>query len=189
MSASELNGPIAQFQATVFEKEDIRRLVKTINQTLGPEKARQPEKLDRAFEAAWPGLLDRVKNLTTPDSRNLSGDKPSVTIKEQEIIDPNALKGISIGIIYSDQHAEEAIHAKKKLEKAKGSIAISRWEPGADPDVDVGIVSYRNTVLYAHSSDLEAATMVKNILNDYGFTGVKFINATQPPNNLLVVLL
>lgn len=52
---SEINGPILQFQSTVFEREDIRKLVKTINKACGEEQLKE-ERLDKAFEVWYTNL-------------------------------------------------------------------------------------------------------------------------------------
>lgn len=55
---SEITGPLAQFQLTVFEKEDLRRLIQTIN-----KKAASPlpsDHLNRTFDLCWPGLDAKI---------------------------------------------------------------------------------------------------------------------------------
>lgn len=44
----EVSGPILQFQSTVFEKDDLRKLVGTLNKACNSE-ALSEERLDRAF--------------------------------------------------------------------------------------------------------------------------------------------
>jgi hypothetical protein len=53
--------PLAQFQCTVFEKGDMRRLVRSINRVMGEPVERQP--LDEAFEQRWPDLEGRVQGI------------------------------------------------------------------------------------------------------------------------------
>jgi len=56
MSPAELEGPLVQYQATVANKEDTRKLVHDLNKAL-PEKERRPsEQTDRVFEKWWPDL-------------------------------------------------------------------------------------------------------------------------------------
>ncbi len=52
LSPSDLKGPLAQFQATMPEKEDMRKLVKSINTALS-DKALPENKLDKAFDQWW----------------------------------------------------------------------------------------------------------------------------------------
>jgi hypothetical protein len=55
LGVSELAGPLAAFQATVLEREDVLRLVRSINAACGPT-ALPAHRLERAFDARWPGL-------------------------------------------------------------------------------------------------------------------------------------
>lgn len=59
---SEINGPILQFQSTIFEKEDIRKLIKTINNACGEEQLKE-ERLDKAFEVWFPNLEDELSKI------------------------------------------------------------------------------------------------------------------------------
>lgn len=52
---AEVNGPILQFQSTIFEKDDIKKLVQTLNKACG-ENGISESMLDRAFEVWYPTL-------------------------------------------------------------------------------------------------------------------------------------
>ncbi len=61
---SEVNGPILQFQSTIFDKEDIKRMVKTLNKASG-EGSISETRLEKAFEVWYPNLessLNELKN-------------------------------------------------------------------------------------------------------------------------------
>ena len=60
---SEVNGPILQFQSTVFEREDIKKLVCTLNKAC--EDNGIPEsRLDSAFEVWYPRLEEELKKIS-----------------------------------------------------------------------------------------------------------------------------
>ncbi len=59
---SEVNGPILQFQSTIFEKEDIRRMVKTLNKACG-EASISEARLDKAFDVWYPTLESLLTEL------------------------------------------------------------------------------------------------------------------------------
>lgn len=59
---SELHGPLAQFNATSNEKEDFRRLLKSINTASGPTALKE-ETLNRAFDGVWPSLQDALSKI------------------------------------------------------------------------------------------------------------------------------
>jgi hypothetical protein len=66
---SEVNGPILQFQSTIFEKEDIKKLLKTLNRACGDEKLAD-ERLDKAFEVWYPTLEEELNKISPPAEIN-----------------------------------------------------------------------------------------------------------------------
>ena len=52
---SEVNGPILQFQSTIFQKEDLKKLVSTLNKACG-ENCIPESRLEKAFEVWFPTL-------------------------------------------------------------------------------------------------------------------------------------
>ena len=71
---SEVNGPILQFQSTIFEKEDIRKLMLSLNKVCG-DRGLPQERLENAFNVWYPtleGKLNSIKEyeeeiIKTPD--------------------------------------------------------------------------------------------------------------------------
>jgi len=59
---SEVNGPMLQFQSTIFEKEDIRKMVKSLNKASG-EHAIPENRLEKTFEVWYPRLENDLKTL------------------------------------------------------------------------------------------------------------------------------
>lgn len=59
---SEVNGPILQFQSTVFEKDDIKKLIHTLNKACG-ENGIAEAMLDKEFEVWYPTLEAELNNL------------------------------------------------------------------------------------------------------------------------------
>ena len=55
LKTSDIVGPLSQFQATVCERDDVKRLVNSINKTLG-DKAIRDDTIKRSFEKFWPEL-------------------------------------------------------------------------------------------------------------------------------------
>ncbi len=62
LEPSDVGGPLAQFQATRATKDEIRKLVRTINSALGTN-ARPDHELDEAFEVWWPKLEGQLMQL------------------------------------------------------------------------------------------------------------------------------
>jgi hypothetical protein len=59
---AEIDGPILQFQSTIFEKEDIKKLLKTINKACGTEKLTD-ERFEKAFSVWYPNLEKELTEL------------------------------------------------------------------------------------------------------------------------------
>lgn len=57
---TDLKPPLSLLNATIFEKEDVKRLITNINDELG-EKRVPADALDRVFEKLWPDLLSMVE--------------------------------------------------------------------------------------------------------------------------------
>lgn len=73
---AEVNGPILQFQSTIFEKEDIKKLLSTINKACGEEGISE-SMLDKAFEVWYPTLekvLNELHDLTDEDVEDSGTD-------------------------------------------------------------------------------------------------------------------
>lgn len=73
---TEINGPILQFQSTIFESEDILKLIKAINLACGAQRIDET-KLEKAFEVWWPLL-----------QKELDGLQKSTAKIEHEILPP-----------------------------------------------------------------------------------------------------
>jgi hypothetical protein len=58
---TDLQGPLASFQWTKYLKEDIHKLVQTVNSSL--EKPIQQTALDKTFEKMWPDLKENVDKI------------------------------------------------------------------------------------------------------------------------------
>ncbi len=57
----DVPGPLGQFQCTVFEREDVRKLVHSINRGLDEPVERR--RLDETFDRLWPDLESRVQRI------------------------------------------------------------------------------------------------------------------------------
>jgi hypothetical protein len=77
---SEVDGPILQFQSTIFDREDIKKLVHSLNKAYKENKLAD-EKLERAFNVWYPSLeeeLDKIKDV--------KNEQPSV---EEKLLSEN----------------------------------------------------------------------------------------------------
>jgi hypothetical protein len=63
MTATEVDGPLSQFQSTVFSKEDVWALISSLNRELKVDRD-DDETLKRKFEKFWPDLEEKVIRLS-----------------------------------------------------------------------------------------------------------------------------
>lgn len=85
---SELKGsPISQFQATSFSKEDMKRLIETLNNATG--SSLNPTRLDKAFELCYPDLEKSIKELQKTSTEEELDDDGAGTNAH---FDPNILE-------------------------------------------------------------------------------------------------
>lgn len=59
---SEIKGPVLQFQSTIFEKGDVKKLLAGLNEAEG-ENCLDEARLDQIFEVWWPQLEDSLKKI------------------------------------------------------------------------------------------------------------------------------
>jgi TIR domain len=59
----DVEGPLQRFQATEFSKDDIRRLLETINLNADDDRKLTQDLLDDAFKTRWPELEDAVTKI------------------------------------------------------------------------------------------------------------------------------
>lgn len=62
LETSELPGPLSQFQATPFERDEIYKLIQTINAALGDAHLDE-RTLDSVFDMWWPKLESQVQEI------------------------------------------------------------------------------------------------------------------------------
>jgi hypothetical protein len=84
---SEVNGPILQFQSTIFHKDDIKKLVNTLNKACG-ETSITDARLEKAFEVWYPTLeteLNKLKGVV--DETDEKKEKEEIASMSSEILE------------------------------------------------------------------------------------------------------
>lgn len=84
---SEVKGPILQFQSTIFQKDDIKKLLHTLNKACG-EASITDARLDKAFEVWYPTLeveLNKIKGVV--DEPDEESKKEGVQSHTSEILE------------------------------------------------------------------------------------------------------
>lgn len=81
---ADIKGPLKAFQATKFEKNDIFKLLKTINGL--QEKPLSEEKLKNSFEAFWPQFQTKIEKIKKETVSELE-DKKSAKVNVSGMVD------------------------------------------------------------------------------------------------------
>lgn len=61
---AEVQGPLLQFQSTVYEKEDVSKLITSINSRLSDSDRLTQSQLAKTFDVWWPELQSQLDGLT-----------------------------------------------------------------------------------------------------------------------------
>ena len=85
---SEVDGPILQFQSTVFEREDLRKLVTTLNKACDNDGL-SADRLNKAFEVWYPTLEEELARFRDSDSKEQEADSTAElqVFRTQEILE------------------------------------------------------------------------------------------------------
>lgn len=84
---SEIDGPVLQFQSTIFEKDDLQKLVNTLNKACKNEPLTQ-NRLDRAFSVWYPTLETELNALRKqPEAKNDKSERALKDALSQEILE------------------------------------------------------------------------------------------------------
>jgi hypothetical protein len=125
LKRSDVHGPILQFQSTVFEKEDFRKLVAGIK-SADPECKIDDIRLNSIFDVWWPKLEESINELLkTPNSRQTKGN--IATSPKEEILEQ---------ILELTRQNTRALAQQEKLFNHALNVSIdsSRRLPGIEPD-------------------------------------------------------
>lgn len=82
---SEVNGPILQFQSTIFEKDDIEKLVKTLNKAC-IESVLSDERIQKTFNVWYPTLEENLKQIDIPKKAEEEEKKKTLSKDNNEAI-------------------------------------------------------------------------------------------------------
>lgn len=94
MEKTDLVGPLVQFQATSFNKEDMKKLVKTINNECGDNKLRD-RVLETVFEMWWPKLEEQINSVMEKERDEGSKELRSERALIEEILSLTRMSMVS----------------------------------------------------------------------------------------------
>ena len=83
---SEVQGPILQFQSTIFHKDDIKKMVQTLNKACG-DAGISEQRLDKSFEVWYPTLEKELTELRNESSNTDEEVTPDDASHSSEILE------------------------------------------------------------------------------------------------------
>lgn len=84
LNRTELQGPLLQFQSTIFDKDDIKKMISTINRAC-ETTCLEEHRLDKIFEVWWPELDNKLRRLEAEATSAGSEHKDKKVSKENII--------------------------------------------------------------------------------------------------------
>jgi len=100
VGAEELKPPLSFFQNTQFTREEIRRLISTINGSVPEAQRREEAHLDTLFEMLWPRLEEPVRLILESASKERPAPGPDLTAMVIELL---ALARSNAGLLSSPE--------------------------------------------------------------------------------------
>ena len=83
---AEVQGPLLQFQSTIYETRDIRKLVHTLNNAPGGQRI-DNSRLDTTFDSFWPRLRDVLESLQQQTNKHSDHEPQTASITSSEILE------------------------------------------------------------------------------------------------------
>jgi hypothetical protein len=147
MKPSELTGPLGQFQATVFEKDDVLKMVRALNRETA-QAAIPVDRVNRAFETCWRDIEEKVSGVLEATSVPPSTSSPvpslndEVTQEELEImkfisdsnesVHPEELASVTGKHVQRMTFLLEGLEEKGLLERARNYLSGPSWYLGKE---------------------------------------------------------
>lgn len=130
LKTSDIKGPLAGFQATLFEKDDVRKLVKSLNASTAPKNLPEPT-LEKIFEKWWPDLEANVALLlkqSTPSAAQEERTEQDILL---ELLDLTRFVARNF-----DRFAQDApTDVSKEVEKLRKLLAFDLKEIELTPAI------------------------------------------------------
>lgn len=116
LEPNDVAGPLAQFQAIRANKEETRKLMQSINQTLGKDSLFD-ERLNRVFETFWPRLEKDLKKISEIDSSRKQTKRSANDMLEEILkIIRDQSRIASFGVQLTESNASKIPKRRDKLE-------------------------------------------------------------------------
>jgi hypothetical protein len=141
MEPADVKGPLAQFQATRATRDDVHKLLKTLNAGLEDATRRSDAQIDESFEVWWPKLEASLKALPPDDVTA----RPTRTEREllEEILDyVRNQNRVSVQALSEDDRAQiisgRVWNALRETRILVRSTSITKKSPEVEISVEHG---------------------------------------------------
>jgi hypothetical protein len=154
LAPADLRPPLAQFNATTPTKDDMFRLVVTINNSLEPKQQLSDDVLRMTFDQFWGNISEKLKAVIK------SHVPPKHPRRSQE------------------EMTEEILEVSRSIQRTlqeKSSLTTSSWSPPADPLLTNAIRNYLTHAWVAEKST--GADLYRALLE--GFSEIKRTKADE----------
>ncbi|MEM1012206.1 MAG: TIR domain-containing protein [Planctomycetota bacterium] len=88
---TDVQGPLLQFQSTLHQKDEVEKLVASINKTLPEEERLDDERLKRGFSVWWPEL---ERELSSVENRFSISEEPRPTSARSSDVESDRVSGM-----------------------------------------------------------------------------------------------
>jgi TIR domain len=141
LEPTDIQGPLVQFQAARFNKEEIKKVVRMINAE-GGDNALNSETFEQVFEVWWPKLSERIEL----ELKNINHHASKSVRKERDILEEilSLTRTISLS-------SENAFDRDNYISANVLEDIISSWD-----ELTMGILYGKNQKIFEHLYKLRA---------------------------------
>jgi hypothetical protein len=145
LEMSQLSGPLREFQATPFTKEEVYKFVTAVN-AAGETLRLSDSQLERAFDRLWPDLEKQIKDVLSISTAEAAPPKRSIEEMVEEAL-------AAVRKLTERHEMPEGVHhwvviCDSILDYTKRSILISKnaEQQGQLDQLELGLDFFRNSV-------------------------------------------
>lgn len=173
MDVSQLQGPLANFQATKAAKEDVARLLQTLNQLSGTESAVTRERVTSSLDKWWDDLEEKLEPIRQALAMPTNGERPRRDVEgmvEDILVATKAMQRALDSLSLVDQTAERAAaQAPPALADSSGaSRTIVRSSTGTGLGDRQDLPAFRERSRAAQEIWLSGVSLANITGNEFG---------------------
>ncbi|MFZ0771294.1 MAG: hypothetical protein WCA49_05065 [Candidatus Sulfotelmatobacter sp.] len=114
---AEVQGPLALFQSVINEKDDILKLVESINGRQETEQRLERDVLRETFEMRWPKLKEELTKISREDTQTQSRPKRDLREILEELLERARMQQSEMGLRWDDNATRQKIQAQDQINR------------------------------------------------------------------------